>query len=53
MIEKANHKNKSPLSKEKFLIWIEHAEKSPIISLETFNKKWEEKMLKIVKTQKL
>lgn len=37
----------SNLSKEEFAKWIEIAEKSPTMSLEKFNKKWEEKKLKI------
>ncbi len=37
----------SDLSKEEFINWIEIAEKSPTMSLEKFNEKWEEKKLKI------
>jgi hypothetical protein len=37
----------SNLSKEEFVKWIENAEKSPTMSLEKFNEKWEEKKLKI------
>ncbi|MET3025360.1 hypothetical protein ABXT06_01660 [Flavobacterium sp. UW10123] len=37
----------SDLSKEDFVKWIENAEKSKTMSLEKFNKKWEEKKLKI------
>lgn len=35
------------LSKEDFVKWVESAEKSPTISLEKFNERWEEKKLKI------
>lgn len=35
------------LSKEDFVKWVENAEKSPTMSLEKFNEKWEEKKLKI------
>lgn len=31
------------MSEEEFLQWIENAEKSPTMSLETFNEKWEKK----------
>ncbi|WP_163401205.1 hypothetical protein [Flavobacterium fluviatile] len=37
----------SNLSKEDFVKWIKNAEKSPTMSLEKFNEKWEEKKLKI------
>lgn len=37
----------SNLSKEDFVKRIENAEKSKTMSLEKFNKKWEEKKLKI------
>ncbi|MWB96613.1 hypothetical protein GON26_19800 [Flavobacterium sp. GA093] len=39
--------NEIKLSKEDFLKWVKNAEKSPTMSLETFNEKWEEKKLKI------
>ncbi|PWK02590.1 hypothetical protein BC749_101658 [Flavobacterium araucananum] len=38
------------LSKQDFLKWIEIAEKSPTMSLEKFNEKWEEKKLEIYKS---
>ncbi|MBS7255052.1 hypothetical protein [Flavobacterium branchiicola] len=38
---------KHDLSKEDFVKWVENAEKSPTMSLEKFNEKWEEKKLKI------
>lgn len=31
------------MSQEEFVQWIEDAEKSPSMSLETFNEKWEQK----------
>jgi hypothetical protein len=48
MIKKENNSNKSKLSREGFLEWIKTAEKSPTMSLEEFNKKWEEKKSKIL-----
>lgn len=35
------------MSKEEFLQWIENAEKSPTMSLEIFNEKWEKEMQNI------
>jgi hypothetical protein len=51
MIEKKNNSNKNKLSKEDFLKWIKTAEKSPTMSLEKFNERWEEKKLEIMKYQ--
>lgn len=45
--EEESDQNEIKLSKEDFLKWIKTAEKSPTMSLETFNEKWEEKKLKI------
>lgn len=45
--EDDNDQIESSLSKEEFVKWIEIAEKSPTMSLEMFNEKWEEKKLKI------
>lgn len=45
--EDENDQIESSLSKEEFAKWIEIAEKSPTMSLEKFNEKWEEKKLKI------
>ncbi len=42
-------KTENNLSKEDFSNWIKKAKKSPVISLEDFNKKWEEKILQIKK----
>ncbi|UUF15690.1 MULTISPECIES: hypothetical protein [Flavobacterium] len=42
-------KTENNLSKEDFSNWIKKAEKSPVISLEEFNEKWEEKILQIKK----
>ena len=47
MIEKKNNPNNGKLSKKDFLKWIKSAEKSPTMSLEKFNERWEEKKLKI------
>jgi len=45
--EDENDQSEIKLSKEDFLKWINNAEKSPTMSLETFNEKWEEKKMKI------
>ncbi|TPG44529.1 hypothetical protein [Flavobacterium pectinovorum] len=45
--EDENDQIESSLSPEEFAKWIEIAEKSPTMSLEKFNEKWEEKKLKI------
>ncbi|WP_337968023.1 hypothetical protein [uncultured Flavobacterium sp.] len=47
MIEDESDQIGKDLSEEEFTHWIEIAEKSSTMSLETFNKKWEEKKLKI------
>ncbi|MDR7369670.1 hypothetical protein [Flavobacterium aquidurense] len=47
MIEDESEQIGRDLSEEEFTRWIEIAEKSPTMSLEMFNKKWEEKKLKI------
>jgi hypothetical protein len=49
MIKKENNSNKSKLSREDFLEWIKTAEKSPKVSLEEFNERWEAKKLEIYK----
>jgi hypothetical protein len=36
------------MTQEEFLKWIDDAEKSPTMSLETFNEKWEKKKLDIL-----
>jgi len=36
------------MTQEDFLKWIDEAEKSPTMSLETFNGKWEKKKLEIL-----
>jgi hypothetical protein len=36
------------MTQEEFLKWIDDAEKSPTMSLETFNEKWEKKKLEIL-----
>lgn len=53
MTKKKHIQNKNKLSNEDFLKWITIAEKSPTMSLETFNKKWEEKKLEIYKNYQL
>ena len=40
--------NEQPLSQEDFLEWIDEAEKSPTMSLETCNEKWEQNKLEIL-----
>jgi|GEM_PF-6781848 len=45
--EDENDQIENNLSKEDFFKWIKNAENSPTMSLEKFNEKWEEKMLKI------
>lgn len=35
------------MSQKEFMQWIEDAEKSPTMSLETFNEKWEKEIQKI------
>lgn len=45
--EDENDQIESNLSKEDLMEWIKVAEKSPTMSLEMFNEKWEEKKLKI------
>jgi hypothetical protein len=40
--------NEQEMSPEDFLKWIDEAEKSPTMSLETCNKKWEQKKLEIL-----
>ncbi|MBE8724973.1 hypothetical protein [Flavobacterium hungaricum] len=45
--EDENDQIESNLSEEDLLKWITNAEKSPTMSLEKFNEKWEEKKLKI------
>jgi hypothetical protein len=37
------------MSQEEFLKWIDEAEKSPTMSLETFNEKWELEIQRIKK----
>jgi hypothetical protein len=37
------------MTQEEFLQWIDEAEKSPTMSLETFNEKWELEILRIKK----
>ena len=53
MTKKKHIQNKNKLSNEDFLKWITISEKSPTMSLETFNKKWEEKKLEIYKNYQL
>lgn len=53
MTKNKHIQNKNKLSNEDFLKWITIAEKSPTMSLETFNKKWEEKKLEIYKNYQL
>ena len=36
------------MTQEEFLQWIDEAEKSPTMSLETFNEKWEKKRQEIL-----
>ena len=36
------------MTQEEFLQWIDEAEKSPTMSLETFNKKWKNKEMEIL-----
>ena len=36
------------MTQEDFLQWIDDAEKSPTMSLETFNEKWEKKKSEIL-----
>lgn len=36
------------MTQEEFMKWIDEAEKSPTMSLETCNKKWEQKKLEIL-----
>ena len=36
------------MSQEEFLKWIDDAEKSPTMSLETFNERWEKKKKQIL-----
>jgi hypothetical protein len=40
--------NNQEMSQEDFLKWIDEAEKSPTMSLETCNKKWEQKKQEIL-----
>lgn len=47
MTEDENKQIERDLSKEEFAKWIEIAEKSPTMSLEKFNEKWEKKKLEI------
>jgi hypothetical protein len=37
------------MTQEEFVLWIEEAEKSPTMTLEEFNKKWEQEVQKIKK----
>lgn len=48
---KSNNKNilEEKLTPEAFLNWIEAAEKSPKMSLETFNLKWEQRKAEVQK----
>lgn len=39
---------KQQMTQEEFLQWIDEAEKSPTMSLETFNEKWEKKKSEIL-----
>ena len=36
------------MTQEEFLQWIDEAEKSPTMSLETFNEKWKKKEIEIL-----
>ena len=36
------------MTQEEFLQWIDEAEKSPTMSLETFNEKWKKKEMEIL-----
>lgn len=42
-VEKEVEEPIAKMSQEEFLQWIANAEKSPSMSLETFNEKWEQK----------
>jgi len=53
MIKNKSEQIENNLSKEDLLKWIKNAEKSQTMSLEKFNERWEEKKLKIIKTQQL
>lgn len=46
-LEKEVEEPFAEMSEEEFLQWIENAEKSPTMSLETFNKKWEQEIQNI------
>ncbi len=47
-IDFENDNDEQEMSQEEFLKWIGDAEKSPTMSLETCNKKWEQKKLEIL-----
>jgi hypothetical protein len=47
-IDFENDNNEQEMTQEEFLQWIDEAEKSPTMSLETFNEKWKKKEMKIL-----
>lgn len=46
--EKDDDDNEKQMTQEEFLQWIDEAEKSPTMSLETFNEKWKKKEMEIL-----
>ena len=40
--------NEKQMTQEQFFQWIDEAEKSPTMSLETFNEKWKKKEMEIL-----
>jgi hypothetical protein len=47
-IDFENDNNEQEMTQEEFLQWIDEAEKSPTMSLETFNEKWKKKEMEIL-----
>ncbi|WP_310559375.1 hypothetical protein [Flavobacterium sp.] len=48
-IDFENDNDEQEMTQEEFLQWIDEAEKSPTMSLETFNEKWELEIQRIKK----
>jgi hypothetical protein len=47
-IDFENDNHEQEMTQEEFLQWIDEAEKSPTMSLETFNEKWEKREMEIL-----